>query len=58
MSDAHVHAHNACTKHSALKEDDHKVGTVIHVEARGCAICTEITENLQEETKEITLQSQ
>jgi len=40
----------ACIKHSALKEDGHKGGTVMHVEARGCAICTEITENLQKET--------
>ena len=44
MSDAHVHAHSACIKHSALKEDDHKGGTVMHVEARGCGICAEITE--------------
>jgi hypothetical protein len=50
--DTHVHAHNA------LKENDHQGGTVMHVEARGCAICTEITQNLLEETKEITLQSQ
>ena len=42
MSDAHVHTHTACITHSALQQDEHRGGTAMHLEPRGCAICTEI----------------